>query len=152
MKLVIKQKLVALSDSFNVYDEQDNIKYKIVADIVSVTPTYRVFDSNDKLLGVIRRKIVSALPTYIITIDDKEVGKISKKLSFVHPKYDIQYKGYKAVGDIWTWNFKVENSDGKPVANIKKELMHLTSVHAIDILDDKSEIDIVMLIVIIEED
>lgn len=152
MRLVIKKRIVALSDSFDIYDDQDNIKYKIVADIISAIKTFRVFNSSDKLVGVIHRKMVSALPTYKITIDNKEVGNISRKLSLVHPKYDIQYKGYKAVGDIWTWNFKVENSAGKIVATIKKELMHLTSVHAIDILDDESEIDIIMLMAVIEED
>ena len=151
MRLIIKKKIIAWTDSFNVFDEYDNKKYTVKADLISIGRVFRVYDEHHKEVGVVREKLIKILPRYNIFIGGKERGYIKKCLSFFHPVYDIQFTNLRVDGDIFSWNFDVYNGSGHLVATVRKKIISLVDTYVMDIIDETYEMEIVMLAVVIEE-
>lgn len=72
MELVIKRKIIAWTDSFNDFGEDDNKKYTVKADLISIGRFFRVYDQCNNEVGVVREKLLKILPCYYIFIAGKE--------------------------------------------------------------------------------
>lgn len=151
MRLIIKKKIIAWTDSFNVFDECDNKKYTVKADLISIGRVFRVYDEHHKEVGVVREKLIIILPRYNIFIGGKERGYIKKCFSIFHPVYDIQFTNLRVDGDIFSWNYDVYNGSGHLVATVRKKIISLVDTYVMDIIDETYEMEIVMLAVVIEE-
>lgn len=71
MRLIIKKKIIAWTDLFNVFDECDNKKYIVKADLISIGRVFRVYDEHHKEVGVVREKLIKVLPRYNILLVEK---------------------------------------------------------------------------------
>lgn len=151
MRLIIKKKIMAWTDSFNVFDECDNKKYTVKADLISIGRVFRVYDELHKEVGVVREKLIKILPRYNVFIGGKERGYIKKCFSFFHPVYDIQFANLRVDGDIFSWNYDVYNGSGYLVATVRKKIISFVCTYVMDIIDETYEMEIVMLAVVIEE-
>ena len=151
MRLIIKKKIIAWTDSFNVFDECDNKRYTVKADLISIGRVFRVYDEHHKEVGVVREKLIKILPRYNIFIGGKEQGYIKKCLSFFHTVYDIQFANLRVDGDIFSWNYDVYNGSGQLVATVRKKIISLVDTYVMDIINEEYEMEVVMLAVVIEE-
>ena len=151
MELVIKKKIITWTDSFNVFDEDDNKKYTVTADLISIGRVFRVYDQYNNEVGVVKEKLLRMLPCYYIFITGKERGYIKKCLSLFHPVYYIQVANLRVDGDIFSWNYDVYNDSGNLVATVRKKILSFVDTYVMDIIDEKYEMEVVMLAVVIEE-
>ena len=53
MRLLIKQRVFSWTDSYDVYDENENAKYFVKAEFFSLGHQLHIYDRNDRELGVI---------------------------------------------------------------------------------------------------
>ena len=136
---------------FNVFDECDNKRYTVKADLISIGRVFRVYDEHHKEVGVVREKLIKILPRYNIFIGGKEQGYIKKCLSFFHTVYDIQFANLRVDGDIFSWNYDVYNGSGQLVATVRKKIISLVDTYVMDIINEEYEMEVVMLAVVIEE-
>ena len=59
MRLLIKQRVFSWTDSYDVYDENENPKYFIKAEFFSLGHQLHVYDRNNHELGVIRQRLLT---------------------------------------------------------------------------------------------
>ena len=64
-----------------------------------------------------------------IQLRDGSISVIRKKLTFLRDKYEFDRLGLRIEGNIWDLNFKLLDDRDQLVAEIKKEIFHLTSTY-----------------------
>ena len=126
MKLKIRQRMFALADTYDIYDEKDQPKYYVRNEILSLLHHIHVYDKDEKEVGVIHQKFALAFPDFKIEMNGKIIGTISKDLSFFVPKYSIDYLGWKCQGDIFGFDYTVIDKEGKEILSIDKKIISLT--------------------------
>lgn len=149
MKLLIKQRVFSWTDTYDVYDEDGNVKYFVKAEFLSLGHRLHVYDASDREVGVVKEEILSLLPVFEIEIGERTVGKIKKRFSMFFPKYDIDFNGWQAEGDFLGWNYDV-CSGGSKVACISKEMFHWGDTYVIDYPDPADEVPALLLVIAID--
>ena len=105
MRLLIKQRVFSWTDSYDVYDENENPKYFVKAEFFSLGHQLHVYDRNNHELGVIRQRLLTFLPAFEIEIGGRVRGEIRKQFSFFKPRYEIDYNGWRVEGDFLGWDY-----------------------------------------------
>lgn len=101
MRLLIKQRVFSWTDSYDVYDENENPKYFVKAEFFSLGHQLHVYDRNNHELGVIRQRLLTFLPAFEIEIGGRVRGEIRKQFSFFKPRYEIDYNGWRVEEIFW---------------------------------------------------
>ncbi len=144
-QLLIKQKVFSWTDTYDVYDEYGNAKYFVKADFFSIGHRIRVYDkASGEELGLIQEKVLTILKEFEISINGYSHGKIKKQLSFFHPKYNIDYKGWRLEGDFMGWNYSVYEGS-RLVVNMTKKLFTWGDTYVLDVTDDADELPALMV-------
>ena len=151
-QFLIKQRVFSWMDNFDINDTAGNPIYVVRADIFNIGHKVRLFKvidgRKDKLLqkGIIDEKRFRLFREYEIIINAQPQGKIKKQFSVFHPKYEIDYKGWRLEGDFLQWNYSIyENS--RCVVRISKQPFHMEDTYLIDIENDEDEIPALLIAV-----
>ena len=149
MRLLIKQRVFSWTDSYDVYDENENPKYFVKAEFFSLGHQLHVYDRNNHELGVIRQRLLTFLPAFEIEIGGRVRGEIRKQFSFFKPRYEIDYNGWRVEGDFLGWDYDVYNGCSS-IIHISKELFHWGDTYTINFADPKYELEGLMLVIAID--
>ncbi len=104
MKLLIKERDFSWTDSYDVYDESGNVRYFVKAELLALGHQLHVYDQYHNEIGVIHQKILTFLPAFEIEIGGRKKGLIQKQFSFLNPKYEINYNGWRVEGNFLRWD------------------------------------------------
>ncbi len=150
MKLLIKQRVFAWGDTYDVYDEFGEPKYFVKAEFFSFGHTIHIYrhDTNEEV-GLIREKLFKFLPTAEISVSGQVLGTIKKEFTFFVPKFTIDYNGWDVEGDFLGWEYEVRSSQGI-VATISKQLFTFGDTYEIDVLNPAGELDVLMTVITID--
>ena len=149
MKLLIKQHVLSWTDSYDVYDENENVKYVVEAKFAALGHQLCVFNQSKKIIGIIHQKILSFHPAFVIEVKGKILGTIKKKFSLLTPEYDIDYKGWHVEGmDLGRGYYVFSGSD--IVGEITKDPFHLGDTYVLDFNDPADELDGLLLVIAID--
>ena len=107
MKLLIKQRVFSWGDTYDIYDENGNVKYVVKAEIFALGHQLHVYDANGFEIGQIKQKLLTFLPRFEIEISGRTVGTISKQFTLFCPKYEIDFNGWRVEGDFLGWDYDV---------------------------------------------
>lgn len=118
MKLILKQKIFSLMDSYNIYDEHDQVVYT-VSSRLSWGHKLDVYDPSGHCLATIKEEIFTFMPRFSIYIDDHYIGSFQKKISFLFPRYVLEFNDWVIDGDFMNWNYSINDSDHE-IATISK--------------------------------
>lgn len=149
MQLLIKQRVFAWGDKYDVYDEQGNVKYYVEAEIFTLGHKIHVYDIQHKELAVIRERLLTMLPVFEVEVNGRIIGTIQKKFSLFRPKYEIDYNGWRVEGDFLSWEYDVYSACS-PIIHITKKLLSWGDTYSINILDEKDELDGLLLVIAID--
>lgn len=149
MKLLIKQRVFSWSDTYDIYDEDENPKYYVEAEIFSWGHQLHVYDCFNNEIGIIHQKVFSFLPEFSIEIQGEIVGTIYKNFTFFKNNYEVDFKGWKVEGNYTGWNYDVYDGD-ELIVNISKKLFTWGDTYVLDFVDEKDEIDGLMLVIAID--
>ena len=69
MRLTFKQKAMSLLDSYEVFDDKENIVYTVKGKF-AFGKTFEVYDRNGRLVGAIKQKLMVLIPQFDIYQDD----------------------------------------------------------------------------------
>ena len=152
MKLLFKQRMISWFDSYDVYNEEDERVF-VIKGQVSLTRRLKIYDGDkENHLGTLREEMVSLLPKYHVEINDEDLGCIKRKVSVWKPKYNIEFKDWEVKGNIWEWDYEIEDRDGNLIAAVSKKLFHLTDTYEIDVKNEKDALPVLMLVLAIDAD
>lgn len=149
MKLIFKQRFFSWFDSYDIFDEAGNTLFVVKGEL-AWGHLLRIYDSNGMELGYIKEKIFTLLPTFEIYIDDRYAGCISKELSFLKPKYNIDYNGWHVDSDWFEWDYSILNMAGQIIASVSKELWNWTDTYVIDVLNPQDALCALMFVMAID--
>jgi uncharacterized protein YxjI len=149
MQLLIKQRVFSWTDSYDIYDENGEAKYFVKAEFFTLGHQLHVYDRNQNEIGVIRQRLWTLLPVFDIEISGRRVGSIQKRFALFHPKYEVDYNGWRVEGDFLGWEYDVY--DGCSVAcHISKQLLHWGDTYVIDFQNPADELQGLLLVIAID--
>ena len=148
-KLLIKQKVFSIRDKFNVFDENENVKYKVESSLFSLKYKLTVYDQYDNEMGVITQRFFSFMPKFDVEIKGQNVGTIRKKFKMFSNNYDIDYNGWRVEGNFLGWNYNVVNGFNV-VARIDKEIFHWGDTYVINYSNEEDELNALLLVLAID--
>lgn len=149
MKLILKKKILSVLDSFNVYDEHDDVYFKVKGK-VALTHKLAIYDAKGKEVGMVKEKIIDILPTFLLYKDGEKVGECKKKITLISPKFAIDFNGWEIKGNWLEWDYSIVDADGSTVAVISKKLLRLVDTYVIDVKRESDALDALMVVLAID--
>ena len=126
MRLLIKQRVFSWTDTYDVYDENENRKYFVKTEMFRMGHQIHVYDAAGNEIGMIKQRVFTLLPCF-----------------------DIAIGGRRCEGDFMDWNYDVYAACSV-VIHISKELFHWGDTYVLDIMNPQDEIPALMLAVAID--
>ena len=74
MRLMIKQRVFAWTDTYDIYDEYGNPKYFVKTEFFNIGHHMHIYDMYDQEVGVIHQEIFHLLPVFEVEIGGQSVG------------------------------------------------------------------------------
>ena len=150
MKLLIKQRVFSWTDTYDVFDENEQPRYYVKSEFFSIGHQIHVYECNsDREVGAVHQKLFSLLPTFEIVINGNTIGRIKKDFTFFKPKYQIDCNGWQVDGNYIGWNYQVTNQD-QVILTITKEPFHWGDTYVIDYLNREDELLGLLLVIAID--
>lgn len=149
MRLLIKQRVFSWSDTYDVYDENGNVKYLVKAEFLSLGHRLHVYDAYRNEVGLIKERLLTFLPVFDIEVNGVMRGQIEKRFTLFKPKYEVDFNGWRAEGDFLGWEYDVY-SGCSSVIHITKELFHWGDTYVIDFAKPEDELMGLLLVIAID--
>ena len=149
MKLLIKQRVFAIGEKFDIYDEQGNEKYFVKSELFSFGHKLHVYDKDDREIGVVRQRLFCFLPTFDIEMNGSVVGTIKKQFTLFSQNYDVDFNGWYVEGDFLGWDYDVY-AGSSPIVHINKEWLAWGDTYTIDFENPADELMGLMLVIAID--
>ena len=150
MKLILKQKLFSILDSFEVYGEDGNTVYKVKSEL-ALGHKLKILNAQGETVGEVKQKLIAITPTFELHENGKKIGALKKKLfKLFGSAYTIEELGWTAKGNFTEWNYSIEDSNGNRVATIGKQLLNLTDTYAIDVANPQYALYALMFVIAID--
>lgn len=149
MKLLIKQRVFTLTDTYDIYDENGNVRYYVEAEFLTLGHQLHVYEAGGREIGMISQKLFCFTPTFDIIVGGRDLGTIQKKFTFFTPEYEIDFNGWTVEGDFLGWDYDVY-SGGRTIMHISKEILNWGDTYSINILNPEDELMGMMLVVAID--
>ena len=149
MKFYIKQKVISLKDRFNVYDENQNVKYTVKGKYFSLLNKLKLLDEHEELIYHAEKKLFRLLPKYIIfDTNHTQLATIKKQLA-LRPRYEIfmHDKKLNIDGTFLGHNFTISDESGS-LASIHKKYISWGDTYEIDIFNE-TYLNLILFIVIV---
>ncbi len=149
MKLLFKQRLFSWFDSYDIYNEAEETIFTVKGKL-SWGHCLKIYDAVGSEIGTVKEVVLTLLPKFELYLGDTYVGCISKELSFLKPKYNIDCNGWHMVGDFMRWNYSILDMSGRNIAVVSKQVFHLTDTYVIDVCDPQDALCALMLVLAID--
>ena len=146
MILLLKQKVFSWFDSYNIYDENENVIYKIKGEF-SWGHLLRIYDESDTEVGLLKQKVFTLFPKFTLRIKDKEY-LLNKEFTFLKEVFSIDDLDVEVKGDFWGWNYEIKKRD-ELIARISKKLSY-TDVYEINIKNEKNSVLVLLIVLSID--
>ncbi len=80
----------------------------------------KIFDVHGRELGIVKERVLTFLPRFEVYEGNQMIGSISKELTFLKPRYNIDFNGWHIEGDWTEWNYSIMDDTGRMAAVISK--------------------------------
>lgn len=150
MGLYIRQRIFSWTDSYDVYDESGEARYEVRAEFFSLGHQIHVYDKRTgQEVGSIHEKLLRFLPTFEIVIGGRLQGTVRKELTFLRPRYRVDYRGWAVEGDLLGWDYRVTQG-GRVVMAISKELLSWSDTYVLRYDNPTDEMPGLLLVLAID--
>ena len=149
MKLLFKQRLFSWFDSYDIYDETEQTVY-VVKGQLAWGHCLKIFNVYGEEVGTVKEKVLTLLPKFEVYEKERYIGCIQKELTFLKPKYDIDFNGWQVEGNFMGWDYRITDAYGGLVATVSKELFHMTDTYVLDIERAGDALHVLMFVLAID--
>jgi uncharacterized protein YxjI len=132
MKLLIKQRVFAWTDSYDVYDEWENPIYFVKAEFLTLGHQIHVYDQAGQEVGSIHQRLLHLLPTFEILLHGQYLGQVRKEFSLFRPRYTVECSGWDVQGNLLGWDYDVLQGPHL-AAHISKEFFRWGDTYVVDV-------------------
>jgi len=132
----VKQKFRLGGERFDIKDERGVVNYQVEGSFFQIPKTFTIYDAYGEQVSEISKEFFTLLPRFTIQLRNGSNFVIRKKLTFFRDKYEFDNLGLRIEGNIWDLNFKLLDDRDQLVAEIRKEIFHLTSTYTVTVYED----------------
>ena len=140
MKLIFVQRIFSWFDSYDIYDEDDNVIFKVKGQL-SLGHCFKIFDSKDREVAMVKERIIRYLPCYDIYINGQMIGSVHRKIAFFGSHYTIDYRDWDIKGDIFDWNYEIYYHD-QLIASVAKKFFQFRDTYIIDVVNPNDALSV----------
>ena len=133
---LVKQKFRLGGERFDIKDDRGVVNYQVEGSFFQIPKTFTVYDAYGEQVSEISKEFFTLLPRFEIQLRDGSSFVIRKKLTFWRDKYEFDNLGLRIEGNIWDLNFKLLDDRDQVIAEIRKEIFHLTSTYTVTVYED----------------
>lgn len=133
---LVKQKLRLGGERFDIKDDRGNVDYQVEGSFFQIPKSFTIYDAQGQTVSQISKIFLTFLPRFEIKLSDGTSFYIRKKLTFFRDKYEFDNLGLRIEGNIWDLNFKLLDDRDQVIAEIRKEIFHLTSTYTVTVYED----------------
>ena len=133
---LVKQKFRLRGERFDIKADRGVVNYQVEGSFFQIPKTFTIYDAYGEQVSEISKEFFTLLPRFTIQLRNGSNFVIRKKLTFWRDKYEFDDLGLRIEGNIWDLNFKLLDDRDQLIAEIKKELFHLTSTYNVTVLED----------------
>lgn len=150
MLLQIRQRMFSWTDSYDACDENGAARYEVKTELFALGHQIHVYDKQSgREVGSIHQKLLTLMPQFQIVIDGQVRGTVRKELTFLRPRYHVDYRGWTVEGDFMGWDYRVMAGDA-PVMTITKELFNWTDTYVLRYDNPANEMPGLLLVLAID--
>lgn len=150
MVLVQKQKIFSWFDSYDIYDENGNVVFKVRGKL-AWGHKLEIYDANENYLGMVLEKVISFLAKYRFFIGENEIGCLSRKFTFLKPKFELDCNGWIIEGNFFELNYKV-TSGNNLIMICDKKLFSFKDTYRLNITNEENALLCLMIALSIDID
>ena len=158
-RLIVGQKPYTFKESFQIFDERENVKYVVKGKLVSATHDLTVYDASGKIkLGRVKEKLVSwrspfsmeAHPQdFVIETGGKKLGKMKSRFAFGKRKFEFTFNNWVLEGNILGLKYKVlENKE--IIMQVQEKAFSTGDFYYLDITNPDNELLCVLILLAID--
>ncbi|WP_247944009.1 LURP-one-related/scramblase family protein [Streptococcus oralis] len=133
---LVKQKFRLGGERFDIKDDRGVVNYQIEGSFFQIPKTFTIYDAYGEQVSEISKEFFTLLPRFTIQLRNGSNFVIRKKLTFFRDKYEFDDLGLRIEGNIWDLNFKLLDDRDQVIAEIRKEIFHLTSTYTVTVYED----------------
>ena len=133
---LVKQKFRLGGERFDIKDDRGVVNYQVEGSFFQIPKTFTIYDAYGEQVSEISKEFFTLLPRFTIQLRNGSNFVIRKKLTFWRDKYEFDNLGLRIEGNIWDLNFKLLDDRDQLVAEIRKEIFHLTSTYTVTVYEN----------------
>ena len=133
---LVKQKFRLGGERFDIKDDGGVVNYQVEGSFFQIPKTFTIYDAYGEQVSEISKEFFTLLPRFTIQLRNGSNFVIRKKLTFWRDKYEFDNLGLRIEGNIWDLNFKLLDDRDQVIAEIRKEIFHLTSTYTVTVYED----------------
>ena len=133
---LVKQKFRLGGERFDIKDDRGVVNYQVEGSFFQIPKTFTIYDAYGEQISEISKEFFTLLPRFTIQLRNGSNFVIRKKLTLWRDKYEFDNLGLRIEGNIWDLNFKLLDDRDQLVAEIQKEIFHLTSTYNVTVYED----------------
>ena len=133
---LVKQKFRLGGERFDIKDDRGVVNYQVEGSFFQIPKTFTIYDAYGEQISEISKEFFTLLPRFTIQLRNGSNFVIRKKLTFFRDKYEFDNLGLRIEGNIWDLNFKLLDDRDQVIAEIRKEIFHLTSTYTVTVYED----------------
>ena len=149
MELLFRQRMFSWFDSYDVTDEYGDVAYTVKG-VLGWGHKFKIYDADRRCVGMVKEKKITLMPKFVIYENGHKEGKLRKKVTMFRPSFKLDFRGWDIDGDLWEWNWRIEDRRGRTVMRARKKLMRLTDTYVLDIADPADALHCLMVVVAID--
>lgn len=149
MRLLFKQRFFSWFDSYDIYDESENVVYTVEGKM-SWGHCLHILNARGEHIATVKQKVLTFLPRFELYEGEEYVGCITKEFSFFKPSFSVDCNGWLVDGDFWEWDYNILDSDSSVVATVSKELFRMTDTYVIDVVNEEEALHALMVVLAID--
>ena len=133
---LVKQTFRLGGERFDIKDDRGVVNYQVEGSFFQIPKTFTIYDAYGEQVSEISKEFFTLLPRFTIQLRNGSNFVIRKKLTFFRDKYEFDDLGLRIEGNIWDLNFKLLDDRDQVIAEIRKEIFHLTSTYTVTVYED----------------
>ncbi|WP_049479161.1 LURP-one-related/scramblase family protein [Streptococcus oralis] len=133
---LVKQKFRLGGERFDIKDDRGVVNYQVEGSFFQIPKAFTIYDAYGEQVSEISKEFFTLLPRFTIQLRNGSNFVIRKKLTFWRDKYEFDNLGLRIEGNIWDLNFKLLDDRDQVIAEIRKEIFHLTSTYTVTVYED----------------
>lgn len=149
MKLIFKQRLFSWFDSYDIYYEDGSIAFTVEGKL-AWGHCLHILSPEGEHIGTVKQVLLTFLPKFELYAGEEYIGNIRRELTLFQPHYTLEYNDWQVSGDFLEWDYNIEDSNSRPIATIRKELLHWTDTYIIDVTDPNNALLALMVVLAID--